>query len=352
MKICFYKDFRNINFGFSFLQFLILVAFMISCGRANIENKNKEIQRDLFCQAISLDVDFFIPLKINLINGRFFITDFHGYKMIHEIKLGSYAWIGDFGIRGQGPVEFIGPLSTWEFGQNLYVFDRQGFKLGYFDVMTSDNLSVYKYNDLFNVQNSISKLINIDNKNYLAAGYFPEGRYAILDSLGRVKGYFGTYPDYMVGEEKIPYDAKAMFHQVKFAANYELQRVVAASEHVLDIIDFSEHNPKILSRVKIADYAFDYQSGNRISADLKNGFMYGARSVTSCDQFIYVLFNSVVKGAGETNGPGLTEIIIFDWDGCLIGKRQVQCNLSLIKAIDCSKLYGITEELDFISLEL
>ena len=325
---------------------LLTIILLGSCRRSL---KEHEYQLHLVCNPIELDLEFYIPLKISYINGRFFVADFHGERMIREIDRNTFSWMGDFGVRGQGPVEFIGPILTWEVGEKLFVFDRRGFSVGYYDTAIPDTLSTYKYRELFHVDNTINTIVSLGQNFYLAAGFFEQGRYALLDRLGQEIHYFAAYPEFKEGEDRIPYDAKAMFHQVGFAANYDNTRIAALSRHVLDIIDLSNDKPVILSRVKLADYAYDFQSGNIVKTDLKNGFVRGARSVTGCRQFVYVLFNPNIKG--DERGKYNLEIWVFDWDGQLIGKNKVFCDLDLIKAVDCSKLFGITMDLDFVFLE-
>lgn len=329
--------------------FLIAAIFHVSCGRTP---KEEETLKELVCQTNALNVEFYIPLKINFIDGRFFVPDFHGERMIGEINREPFEWVGDFGVRGQGPVEFIGPLLTWEFDNKLFVFDRRGFKLGFFEVMIPDLLSVYKFTELFFVNNSINKLISLDHNTFLAAGYFEGGRYAILDSLGKERRFFGAYPAFMDGEDHIPFDAKAMFHQVKFTASYDKKRIAAISRHVVDIIDYSGPQPIIFSQIKLADYAYDYQSGDMLSNDLKSGFVTGANSVSSSQNFIYVLFNPLLKGEQIENEKIKQEVLVFNWEGEMIGKHSVPCELSLIKAIDDYSLFGISKELDFVTLSL
>lgn len=351
IKTYFQKTTQSLTFEtFSIPVFLFAIFFMSFCHTPK-ERIELEHPMNLVCQRIELDNELFIPLKINFIDGRFFIPDFHGEKMIHEINLGSFDWVKNFGLRGQGPVEFIGPLLTWEFDKKLFVFDRRGFKLGFYEVNIPDPLSVYKYRDLFGLDQSISKLISINQNYYLAAGYFPNGRYAILDSLGKISGYFGTYPTFMDGEDKVPFDAKAMFHQVKFTANYEKNKTAALSQHVLDIIDFSGPKPVIFSRTKLANYAYEYQAGVMVRANLELGFVKGGLSITSSQNSIFVLFDPNIEGNTTKNGKANREILVFDWDGKLNTRHKILCDLSLIKIVDEKFLYGITENLDFVFID-
>lgn len=321
MKMKFHKGILNKSSCFHWVYFTLLVIFIsFNCCTQKGTQEPDSLQ-DMVCKPVDQNVELFSPLKITYIDERFFVPDFHGERMIHEIRTEPFEWIQDFAVRGKGPIEFIGPLLTWEFDSQLFVFDRQGFRLGVFDIMTPDHYSTYKYSELFYVESNVSQLISINNDAYLAAGFFEDGRYAVLDSLGSVKSYFGTYPAFMAGENTVPHVAKAMFHQAQFTANYGKGKIVALSSHVMDIIDISERSPDIISRIKLDDYAYDYQSGTILRTNLKNGHTSGARSITSGKEYIYVLNNPRIKGADVNNEIVNTEILIFEWNE--IGRAHV-----------------------------
>jgi hypothetical protein len=351
MKIFFLKVKCNSKFARLSIHLTFVAMLVFSCRQAPVEKKEKEFQQELVCREINLEKEFYIPLEIDFIDGRFFIPDFHGDKMLNEIEIGSYKSVGSFGLRGQGPGEFLGPLSTWIYENRLFVFDRRGFKVVFFDIMKPNPTSFYYFSELFQLDYSVSKLVSVDNNNYLAAGYFAGGRYAILDSIGKITKYFGSFPDFIEGEEKTPYDAKAMFHQVKFVANYEINKMAAVSSHVLDIIDLSGKHPVILSRFKLAEYDYDYQSGAVIMTNLKKGFAKGAKSITSSKNKIFILFNPNGEGDIEKNSLTDYEIIVFNWDGKLISRYKTNCELALIKFIENKGFYGFTESLEFVHLE-
>ncbi len=340
----------NKGLCFPLVNIAILTLILSLCGCAQKRQQEPDFLQDLVCQAVELDVEFLIPLQITYTDGRFFIPDFHGDRMIHEIKREPFEWVHDFGARGKGPAEFIGPLLTWEFNSQLFVFDRRVFRLGVFDIMTPNNSSAYNYSELFYVESTVNQLISLNNDTYLAAGYFEDGRYAVLDSLGRAKSFFGPYPAFMAGENRIPDDAKAMFHQVQFTANHGEEKIAALSSHVMDIIDISEHVPEIISRIKLGDYEYDHQSGTTLRTTLKDGFAFGVRSVTSCSKYIYVLNNPRIKGDVANEEQANIEILIFDWNGKPAGKHHVFCDVILIQAVDSTTLYGITKNQEFVVL--
>ena len=103
-------------------------------------------------------------------------------------------------------------------------------------------------------------------------------------------------------------------------------------------------------KICVDDYAYDYQSGTTLRTNLKNGYTLGARSVTNCKEYIYVLNNPRIKGADEFNAVAYTEILIFEWNGKSVGKHRVLCDLFFIQAFDGTRLYGITKDQEFVTL--
>ncbi len=137
---------------FSLIYISILTIILGFYGCAQKGKQEPDFLQDMVCQIVDLNVEFFTPLQITCIDGRLFVSDFHGERMIHEIKTEPFEWIHDFGARGKGPVEFIGPLLTWVFDSRLFVFDRRVFRLGVFDIMAPDHYFAYKkYHDLCDV---------------------------------------------------------------------------------------------------------------------------------------------------------------------------------------------------------
>lgn len=331
-----------------FISFAILLLTLQACNNQQTPSATEATYSETWtCQPINTDALLQIPLNINYLAGRFFIPDFRGERMIHEIWLDEPQKNLSFATRGSGPVEFTGPLGSWEYNNQLYVFDRRRFKLGKFEILKPDPQSIYTYQEIFSTGTEFSKLVSINENTYLGSGHLEEGRYAILNNNGSITSYVGTYPGFAPGEESIPFDAKAMFHQVNFSANYERNKIAAVSTHVMDIIDFAQIGKPQITRIKLADYKYQYSTGSVVSTELESGFDMGSQYVTSCNKYIYILYRAYEK---INSNSSLPEIHIYDWHGNFIKKHPLTCNLFRIKAIATNELYGLDEENTMIKL--
>lgn len=323
-----------------FLSYLSLL--IVSCNY--VSKKQQSASSELLqCTEINFNKELYLPLKLVYTNNKLFIPDFHDEKMVSEICLESFDRLQHFAQRGSGPVEFLGPLLIWDFENKLYVFDRQKFKLGYFNLDIPEKQSVYKFSHLFSLHNSFSKLVNINANLYLGAGYFEKGRYAIVNHEGEILKYFGEYPSYADAEELIPNDARAMFHQVKFSASYETSKVAALSSHVLDIIDFGSSETVVRNRILLSEYSYKYSSGNYIQTIPDDNTVLGTQSITSNKDYIFILNRPFTK-SNQIND--YQEILIYNWDGEFVRKYKVSCQITNIVVVDDKNLYVTFEDPD------
>lgn len=330
----FFKDSIVLN-PFKILLFIPLLLSAISCNYVSKKEKLASIEF-LECKEINFGKELYLPLKLVYNNNKLFIPDFHDDKMVSEICLEKFTRLQHFAQRGAGPVEFLGPLLIWVYDNKLYVFDRQKFKLGFFNLDIPDKQSVYQFSSLFSLHNSFSKLVNIDSSRYVGAGYFKDGRYAVVNHEGEVLNYFGSYPSYAEAEDLIPYEAKAMFHQVKFSASYENRKVAALSSHVLDIIDFGTSETVVSNRILLSEYTYDYSSGNYIQTIPGNNTVLGAQSVTSNKDYIFILNRPFTKNNQNKENQ---EILIYNWDGEFVRKYMVTCQITNIVVNKDDNLY-------------
>lgn len=315
------------------LAFLMLMAAVSACRQ-----KQAEYSEPYVCHPIDANNEIYVPLNITQIGEKLFVTDFQGDNLILEYDLESN-FTRRFARAGNGPSEFTGPLDVWGQGQKLFVHDRRRHRVGYFDTQNKHDQSTYAYSELFVISNSVSLLHSINDGGFIAHGYFPEGRYALINQSGEIVSFFGDYPDFKAGENLIPFDAKAMFHQNSFSVNLIRGKAAALSSHVLDIIDFSSETPVVSKRILLTDYDYNYQSGVSVSTELKEGYPVGAySSITSCNDFIFFVFAPYVKGNPENIQR---EIHKYDWEGNLLEKRIIPCDIRFILAANGRLEYGV-----------
>jgi len=283
------------------------------------------------------------PLQMSVSKDDLFIGDSFEPMIIHYNLKDKKT--DRFLSKGRGPQETSPPVILFAnpFGDNkLYRYSNVAFDLGFYPL---DSLSVFV--PLYKLP-LYSSVIPYEKDRFLGTGMFKdEYRYKVLNAEGIVIGSFGTYPDFLDGENQIPLDARAMFHQVRFANSYRMKKLVAASNYVLDIIDYSldiTHNS--ITRILLAPYNYEYESGSYIYAQEKKGIVKGAFSIACDATYIYLLFDPGI--VGQKNNEVKKEIWILDWNGKSVKKLILDADVKEITADPFSNdhsIFGLAYEI-------
>jgi hypothetical protein len=278
-----------------------------------------------------------IPLSLKYFDGRLYMSDFHGDTLVTEFDVESSQIISKSITKGGGPGESLSPLLLFLSGDTLFLFNLQAHILGYDILGASGEHRGLTSHLLCPLPSAVYNLTSIGGGQYLVAGTFNDGRYAIFNSQGEKEQEFGDYPSFLSGEKDFPASAKAMFHQVKFAVNHNLRRVACASAHVLDIVDFSS-SAHVVKRIRLDYYHYEFTTGEILSTRSTDGTSVGAKSVTSTDDYIYLL----VHPSGQFGSDIETEIWRFDWNGEPVKKFSVDRTITLLEAVNDSLFYAMS----------
>ena len=285
------------------------------------------------------------PLKMSICKDDLFIGDSFEPMIIHYNLKNKK--INRFLSKGRGPGETFPPVILFAnpFGDNkLYRYSNLAFDLGFYPL---DSLSVYT--PMCKLPFGCINVIPYEKDRFLGAGMFKDThRYRVLNAEGVVVGSFGTYPDFSDGENQIPLDARAMFHQLRFANSYRIKKLVATSNYVLDIIDYSldiTHNS--IKRILLAPYNYEYESGTYIYTQEKTGIVKGAISVACDAAYIYLLFDPGI--IGKENKGVKKEIWVLDWNGKSVKKLIIDADVKEITAdpfSDNHTVFGLAYEMN------
>lgn len=324
-------------------QILVVLFLSIFIG-CKLETENK-IEFAVTENAIGEEVNnspfLGMPLDMKNHDNNLYISDFYGDSLLIRYNMENEVFT-KFGAKGNGPNEILSPSTLSVKGKKVYVYSKSNSKLGYFDILNEDSLiSSSNYHFIFTPSSSTSEITVLSNNSFISSGYYEDGRYATVDEKGDIIRVFGEYPDYSDGEKDRPYDVKAMFHQVIFETNHNLQKVVAVSNYVMDIIDYS--NPKITyQRILFNDYSYDFEKGDFLKTKSSELIPKGAISVSLSDQYIYVLFNPNIKLSDDLKN----EIWMFDWTGKSVKKIIPDIKINLITVTSDNTIFAITQSDD------
>ena len=325
---------------------VLLLAFIMQSCTPKAGEVIFKISEKVTCEQIdTIFIGF--PLNMSIYKNELFIGDFNAPMIVHyNLKERT---TDRFLSKGRGPEESLPPVQLYAnpFGNNkLYRYSKGSYDMGFYPL---DSLSLFV--PLFKVPFVFSNMIPYDTDRYLAAGRFnDEYRYRVLNTEGTIIGRFGDYPDFLNGESLIYFNARAMFHQVSFSNSYPKKKLVAASNYVVDIIDYSvDITNESIKRVLLVPYDYEYapESGRGIWAQAKRGMVKGVSSVACDDTYIYLLFNpGLVR---EENIGVKREIWVFNWDGRPVKKLILDADVREITAdpfSDDRTVFGVAYESD------
>jgi hypothetical protein len=290
------------------------------------------------------------PAKLISVQNKLFIYDSRSDTLVTVFDLNENKVITKIVPKGIGPNEALPPLIISIMADDtLLTFDKGKFQLSYYSFKDSFNIHE-KNNFLFQVPTQVSQLVHIRNSRYLAAGYFEWGRYAILNAKGEIEKELGSFPDFLAGEDDMPNDAKAMFHQVRFENNRNMKKIACLSHHVLEIVDYSD-SIYVSGRIQLDGYDYKFSTGEILYANETEDTSIGAIDVTSTDQYIYVLFEYAKNRTSESEN----DIWVFDWTGAPVKKIKVDRDTYLITAVNDNLLYAVVlieEDFNIVKLNI
>lgn len=315
---------------------ILLLAFLYACNDANEQLPEFPITENIKVEYL-INSPFMGRLSdMKITKNHIYISDSHDEKLITDYNLNNHKSFM-FGNKGQGPDDINPPCFLSVNGEKLYAYSAGIFKFGYFNAIKD---TAYSYNFICKMPMQVSQVLVLANDRYLVSGYFEKGRYAIINDKGEIIKVFGKYPNYGDNEDAIPYSAKAMFHQVKFAVDDSKKKLVAKSRCVMDIIDFSD-SCRLEKRILLNKYSYTYSSGETIYARRAKDDIKGAIGVACSKSFIYILFDPNKDSDTEKLN---NEIWIFDWNAKPIKKLSPNKNIRMISSNSDKIIYGISDE--------
>lgn len=320
-------------------RYTVLFAICISCIQCtlNKESYNSlefEIQKNVIFKEIAYPDILGISMQLIKIDSLLLINDFHGDTLVNVFNLNKNTVVKKLIIKGDGPGELISPLDVQVLEDKIYIQCRPKFSLNHIDLESILDTNCIIHNDAQLPQKS-DRFLPLSDSLFVFSGLWNK-RYALLNlaSSDKIKE-FGDYPNYWPEEEDVPTEAKAMFHQCRFAKHPKKPLFVSCSSYVLEVYDYASDGDKLptpLWKKQLGKYSYDFTSGNIITANEKEGSDPKTLELTCSEEYIYVVIQS--KEA-ENN----CNIMILDWSGkpvkLLKSDKRITC-----LAIDDNKKQG------------
>ena len=238
-----------------------------------------------------------------------FINEFHGDSLIHVFNLRTAQKERCLVASGNGPDELISPLELQMVDGNLWVLSRPLHSLNHLLLSTIEENPLLLKDGL--MEPKADCFIPLDEKRVVFSGFFKK-RYALADLKDKEAIHeFGDYPDFWDEEKDFPTEAKAMFHQCRFAINTDKRLFASCSYFALEIYSYDTEGmnaPRLKYRKQLGRYEYDFQAGGLVTAKIRAGSDLASVDVVSGGEHLYVLIQD------EENRKH-RNIMVLDWDG-------------------------------------
>lgn len=320
------------------LILLCVLAVLISCS--NKEKKSVYTETDLIATD-SLSTFLGLPIKMALSDNYLFAAEVYGDSgFVKIIDIKSDTLLKTICSKGNGPNEFL-MVNGLEVNNNsgqtsLQVFDGAANKLNTFLIndILQDDTPLPSFRSDIHVSYPTLDIFNI-GKGYIATGYFPDGKLAILDdslNLIRYVGEYRTKPNESIsdflhcqansGTSCLTDDKKNIVVSTYFAG-------------VVEMYSIENGNPKKKWETVLFD--LDY---NATSSDIfENKNVMGFVSLTSSENNIYGLYSGEMEDMDDIATYG-KYIYKFDMDGNIVEKYTLDRKVFAIRVLN-DKLYAM-----------
>jgi hypothetical protein len=320
----------------SIYYIVVLVFLMLSCE----EEKKIHFEEATMGELYLMEETFIsIPLEMVMFKNYILISDFNGDSLIHIFDKRMNKIIKKSAFKGEGPQDFLSPLQMVPFNDSvIFINCRWHYMMGNYKLNNSLDF-IENGRRYYSISTDVDMIFPLDEKRYIASGRFEKGRYALLDSTGKIQEFFGEYPNYMEGENKISNFPKFMFHQSIFTTNKSKTLLASVTSHTLDIMNYSQHIPLLEKSIYLSEYKYNFEEGDQWARSLKDRKTEnGVRRIYSTDSYIYLLYDPNKDDNKKKN----TEIWIFNWTGNPI-KKIILDDFVYTFCVDSqdNNLYGI-----------
>ncbi len=323
--------------------YIVLSIILIGC------NPNKKIGNGILIthQKVDIQNDFigksgpivFVDNKIigidYMLDSCFFYIDTKSDSLFR------------FGIRGQGPKEFIYPYT-------LQTIDEHHFCT--YD-LNSRAVIQFEVNGHINMQEKriVSKNVmsfdykKIDQNSYLGFGPYKEGMFVISDSLGRVKESFFEYPYKDKDEKSIKNYLRSMAYQgiVNFnpAGNKFVYTPTWAD--IIHLYKISNDSIEVITKIENTYPIYKVEESNGgFAAPLRRSNIANYISSAVTNNYIYLLYSGskledYIKTKKEFQG---NTVYVYDWTGEKINTLtlDIPCK-SICVSLNDKTLWAIAE---------
>lgn len=249
------------------------------------------------------------------------VLDYQHGSLFHRIDLKGNHYMGMFGVKGQGPDDFIHPssLNVLETGR-LSCYDAGNRRLSMIDLNLLGNkvgVSTLLKNDIF----MTFDVVPLSDNLFVVNGEIEGAMFALIDKDGKVLSVSDEYPYKDDAEKNVPVRFRAMAYQGSLRVNSNGYFAYAMSS-AKQVHLYKVENEKIKKVGEVIDgYGhyepnMPYEGAYGVAHDGKSPECYKDLAVT--DDYVYALYSGRTFQEYKMSSYDCETIYVYDWTGKLV----------------------------------
>ncbi|ULB33798.1 BF3164 family lipoprotein [Proteiniphilum propionicum] len=284
-----------------------------------------------------------------LIVDSFLITlDYKNERMFHLFDIKNNNYISNLGLKGQGPNEFLHPLSLiYSSSHDFLSYDLLDNSLKLIDLDSLKKKEV-SYKKLLSF-NSISHSTVFPTKynNYVGLGLYTFNMFKLIDVYGNEINSFMDYPiEKGKKSEKIDHRNIALAYQGVLNISPDKNKIVYASHYgtILGIYNVNETsiNQNFLLICDYPQYTVQNEGGGMSSPLTREGIS-AFRDIYVTDKYIYSLYSGNKISELRERAFEAKDIYVFDWEGNPVVHYHLDVPINNIAVLpNDKKIYAIS----------
>jgi len=304
------------------LAAVLAIFFICSCTdkKSNMLVFYNTPQVEIECIPIPYSDILGISMQLLKRDSLLFINDFHGDSLIHVLNVNNYNHYFKIVSKGIGPNEFISPLVISLTESNMYIYERQSFRLFSFPfemILNEDKHIKLNFTASSPDSHSMTNIVFPLSDSIFISSKIDEGekRFVVYNRNGVKENEFGELNAYWYRENDFSKSVREFYHQTFFEKHPSKKMFVAYSGHILGIYHYEsiQKAPTLFKEFLLSQYRYTFvDNGIMVATERDEGIERGIQTVSCSSKYIYIVYNPNKKGDDKSLSH---QIKIIDWNG-------------------------------------
>lgn len=258
------------------------------------------------------------PIKMQSCGSNLLIIDYGTDSLFHWVDTKSHTYKGSFGIKGQGPGEWIYPQKIHFHGMNnVYCYDVGTSELKIFNL--NNDCDQISSSTLFKGGILTFDIMPISDTLFVINGYDEKSMFRTVNIKGRIIDRSETYPYKNEEEKRIPDNFRSLAYQGTMRTNGRQQFVFVTSQARQIYLYRVTGGGKLIKTGEIIDsyaqYVPDYSTKGSYSVAFDGNVPECYKDVIASDKYIYALYSGRTFKDYQLSCNECESLYVYDWTG-------------------------------------